>query len=273
MASLPSTPDPQTQASSTPQTQASSTPQTPTSLASTPQTHATHNSYTVEFKLQVLDWYHKNGENKNVTAKTFGVDRKRVRDWEMNEKALKEQTDVHRKRHRLSGGLGPGRRIVSEELDKALIKWYNEQRAQQKLVYNRHIKTKALEMAPQLGLKESFKASDAWVLGWKKRNKAELGLDTHEGISLTSTLQKAEGVVTVPSDYEEQLREEAISELLIVSTCGNTDLENETNGHLEGSSGEVVPLQDQVRSFLVVANLKLVHSLICPRPLRPSRDD
>ena len=239
MASLPSTPQTQASLPSTPQTQAS--------LPSTPQTHATHNSYTVEFKLQVLDWYHKHGENKNITAKNFGVDRKRIRDWEVNEQILKEQTDPQRKRHRISGG--PGRRIVSEELDKALIKWYNEQRAQQKLVYNRHIMAKALELAPQLGLRESFKASDVWVSGWKKRNKAELGLDTQEGDSLMSSPQKTDGgSITVPSDYEEQLREEAISELLKVSSGGNIDMENETSGQLESSSGTVEPLQDhQVR--------------------------
>ena len=62
------------------------------SMSSTPQTHVTHNSYTVEFKLQVLDWYHNNGKNKNAAAKQFGVDRKRIRDWEMNEQLLREQT-------------------------------------------------------------------------------------------------------------------------------------------------------------------------------------
>ena len=64
-----------------------------------------------------------------------------------------------------------------------------------------------------------------------------------------SSPQKTDGgSITVPSDYEEQLREEAISELLKVSSGGNIDMENETSGQLESSSGTVEPLQDhQVR--------------------------
>ena len=83
-----------------------------------------------------------NGKNKNAAAKQFGVDRKRIRDWEMNEQLLREQTDVHRKRQRFTGG--PGRRLISVDLDKALIEWYKEQIAQQRHVFNRHIKTKAI---------------------------------------------------------------------------------------------------------------------------------
>ena len=39
---------------------------------------------------------------------------------------------------------GPGRRLISVDLDKALIEWYKEQIAQQRHVFNRHIKTKAI---------------------------------------------------------------------------------------------------------------------------------
>lgn len=212
-----------------------------TSMSSTPQTHVTHNSYTVEFKLQVLDWYHKNGKNKNAAAKQFGVDRKRIRDWEMNEQLLREQTDVHRKRQRFTGG--PGRRLISLDLDKALIEWYKEQISQQRHVFNRHIKTKALEVAQQLGLRESFKASDMWVVGWKKRHKTELGLNKSEGDSLTSTPQseKIHNVsIPAPGDYEEQLREEAISELL---RLGSSDDVDETGDQLEDGSADIEHIQ------------------------------
>ena len=98
-------------------------------------------------------------------------------------------------------------------------------------------------MAQQLGLRESFKASDMWVVGWKKRHKAELGLDKSEGDSPTSTpqSQKTHNVsISAPGDYEEQLREEAISELL---RLGSSDDVDETGGQLEDSSGDMEHIQ------------------------------
>ena len=40
------------------------------------------NSYTVEFKVEVLEWHMKNGVNCSLTSRTYGVDRKRIREWE-----------------------------------------------------------------------------------------------------------------------------------------------------------------------------------------------
>ena len=38
-------------------------------------------SYTVTFKLQVIQWHRQNGGNVSETARNFNVDRKRVREW------------------------------------------------------------------------------------------------------------------------------------------------------------------------------------------------
>ena len=35
-------------------------------------------SYTVAFKLEVIAWYRKNGDNKHEMSRHFGIDRKRV---------------------------------------------------------------------------------------------------------------------------------------------------------------------------------------------------
>ena len=40
------------------------------------------NSYTVEFKVEVVEWHRKNGENCSLTSRQYGVDRKRIREWE-----------------------------------------------------------------------------------------------------------------------------------------------------------------------------------------------
>jgi transposase-like protein len=49
-----------------------------------------HNSYmyTVLFKLSAIDWHGDNGSVITKTAKEFGVDRKRIREWIQNEDLL-----------------------------------------------------------------------------------------------------------------------------------------------------------------------------------------
>ena len=39
-------------------------------------------SYTVNFKVEAVEWHRMNGDNYSLTARTYGVDRKRIREWE-----------------------------------------------------------------------------------------------------------------------------------------------------------------------------------------------
>ena len=47
-------------------------------------------SYTLLFKLQVIKWYHQNGENAHATASHFHIDRSVIRRWLINELVLKK---------------------------------------------------------------------------------------------------------------------------------------------------------------------------------------
>ena len=38
-------------------------------------------SYSIEFKAEAVEWHQQNRENVSLTANKFGVDRKKVRDW------------------------------------------------------------------------------------------------------------------------------------------------------------------------------------------------
>ena len=40
-----------------------------------------HRSYTVKYKLEVIDWYIENGKSLRKTEKQFKIDRKRIREW------------------------------------------------------------------------------------------------------------------------------------------------------------------------------------------------
>ncbi len=48
-----------------------------------------YNSYTIKYKLQVVEWHNNHGRNVSQTAREFSVDRKRVRDWLDTEDVLR----------------------------------------------------------------------------------------------------------------------------------------------------------------------------------------
>ncbi len=59
-------------------------------------------SYSVRYKLNVIQWHTDNGRNVSQTAREFGIDRKRVRDWVAKEGELQ----MHRR-----GSAGQKKRI------------------------------------------------------------------------------------------------------------------------------------------------------------------
>ena len=75
-------------------------------------------SYTVEYKLKVVAWYKANGENKHATARQFGLDCKRLREWLEKEDRLRAKgVGVGKKRRKLH----EGGKTLSAELDKAVL--------------------------------------------------------------------------------------------------------------------------------------------------------
>ena len=45
-------------------------------------------SYSVSYKVRVIDWYNANGKSIHKAANEFGVDHKRIREWLQNEHVL-----------------------------------------------------------------------------------------------------------------------------------------------------------------------------------------
>lgn len=151
-----------------------------------------HKSYTVQYKLAVLDWYHTHGENKNQTAKHFGVDRKRIRDWLRHEPQFRKEPQSNMLKTRTSTGCPPH----YQELDKAVLEWYKGQIVQGRKVTNPALRTKALELAPQFGFMDTFKASPNWALAWRRRNGDVLMEDS-------TTLPDNEVVSVVEEDMQQ----------------------------------------------------------------------
>ena len=158
--------------------------------------HTPHKSYTLQYKLSVLDWYHSHGENKKQTAKHFGVDRKRIRDWLRLEQQFRLEPKSNMQRKRNTTGCPPH----YQELDKTVLEWYKEQEVQGRKVTNRALRTKALELAPQMGYEDTFKASSNWAVAWRRRNK--------DVLMETSTLSDNTELAT---ELEEELQQDGVN--------------------------------------------------------------
>lgn len=165
-----------------------------------------YRSYTVQFKLNVLDWYYKNGQNKNLAAKMFSVDRKRIRDWLLDETNLRSDPTPERTKRKRTNCLPQYR-----EIETALYQYYTEQREKGIRPKNADLRSRSLQFASQFGYGSSFKASVHWLCNWKRRNKI-LGSIEHsnDGEDEDATLNV----------IEEQLSQ--LSESLKGDTLGST---------------------------------------------------
>ena len=103
-------------------------------------------------------------KTKKQTAKHFGIDRKR---WLRLEQQFRLEPKSNMQRKRNNSGCPP----QYQELDKTVLEWYKEQKVQGLKVTDRALRTKALELAPQLGCQDTFKASPNWAVAWRRRNR------------------------------------------------------------------------------------------------------
>lgn len=111
-------------------------------------------SYTIEKKVQVVEWHRKNGSNVSKTAHHFKVDRRRVREWNTRYQLLLQQ--CHGK-NKLKRAMSNGRPVFSEEVDDALMDFLEAERSAGRAISNRLLQEHARELAAKMGL-GSFQA-------------------------------------------------------------------------------------------------------------------
>lgn len=171
-------------------------------------------SYPVEFKLQVLDWYYRNGKNKLKTATHFNIHTKRIRDWELNEAFLRAHSDSPRRRFRMEKAAAD----TYGNIAKSLYQWYEEEKAHGTQHTFGDLKSKAVQLAAEQNVQDSFTVSDSWIRRWKKKYGVE---DVkHRTTGLTETIVDVEGdagncmdtgehsdVITLPTILQVQVRE------------------------------------------------------------------
>ena len=128
----------------------------------------THRAYTLDFKLAVVDWLHSHSASYRAAARQFGIDRKMVRDWverkEFLRRAVLHYGPKKKKLHH-------GRRPFSLDLDKAVLDYLVQERAEGRCVRDKQLTRKALEFSHCLGLDSKFKATSQWLKRWKRRVK------------------------------------------------------------------------------------------------------
>ena len=134
------------------------------------------NSYTVEFKIAVVEWQRKNQASLHKTAAEFSIDRKRVREWHDQYSVLKaNECGAKKKRRRLYSG---GRRPLSTDLDQKVFQFLEEERSEGRVVTNDMLRTKAVQIAGGLSI-QGFKGSNGWLWRWKKRYEVGMRAGTN----------------------------------------------------------------------------------------------
>ena len=127
-----------------------------------------HRAYTLDFKLAVVDWLHSHSASYRAAARQFGIDRKMVRDWVERKEFLRKAVLHHGPKKKK---LHHGRKPFSLLLDKAVLDYLVQERAEGRRVRDKQLTKKALEFSRGLGLDSRFKATLQWLKRWKKRVK------------------------------------------------------------------------------------------------------
>jgi len=127
-----------------------------------------HRAYTLDFKLAVVDWLHTNSASYRAAARQFRIDRKMVRDW-VERKEFLRRAVLHYGPNKKK--LHHGRKPFSLDLDKAVLDYLVQERAEGRCVRDKQLTRKALEFSHCLGLDSSFKATSQWLKRWKRRVK------------------------------------------------------------------------------------------------------
>ena len=125
-------------------------------------------SYTIEFKVHVVEAFrHSNQQNVSKIATEFGIDRKRVREWNYTYDKLKKMNgDLQKRRRKVEFS----RQVRSREIEEGVLHYYYQQRAAGHRVKNKDLQQIALYIAHNVGIPD-FKASNMWLYRWKKRHQ------------------------------------------------------------------------------------------------------
>ena len=132
---------------------------------------AKRRSYTLQYKLSVVEWIENHDTNLSCAARKFGVDRKLLRSWVAEKAALAAARSAHGpSKKKLHNGRPPR----SADLDRMVLDYVIRLKEEGVRVCDRALRATAVEYARALGISD-FKAAPTWLKRWRGRHCATGG--------------------------------------------------------------------------------------------------
>ncbi|XP_072048128.1 uncharacterized protein [Amphiura filiformis] len=128
-------------------------------------------SYTIEFKLQAVDY--AKDHSVAATAKAFGVDNKQVRYWRQQEEKLRSTSGTGKRILK-----GQGRPFEYPQIDTELASWVIERKSQGFNITAKALRWKGKQVHMQKG-DVNFAASQGWLNSFCRRHNVVLTKRKH----------------------------------------------------------------------------------------------
>ena len=129
------------------------------------------NSFTLHYKLNVLQALKENNNNVSRTAKEFNVSRKNIQRWRKAEEemaVLKKRKDFNTRKQRRLKYKSTGR---YPQLERELLNWVRFERKGENSVTSSRLRDKASAIAKVRGIDlDTFKASQGWAVRFMNRS-------------------------------------------------------------------------------------------------------
>lgn len=123
---------------------------------------------TIQEKLDIIDKIEQGGSIKLISA-SYGIGETTARDIKRN----KDKIMAYVNNSNYNVGLTARKSMklsTYKELDRAMLKWYNEQRAQGTYVSGANCAKQARYLFNSLGMQGDFNASSGWLARFRKRH-------------------------------------------------------------------------------------------------------
>ncbi len=145
-----------------------------------------YRSFTVEYKISVVEWHQGNGSVVSKTINQFNIDRKCVRYWNAKYEGLKrhEATLKGKKARKMHDGCEP----LSVQLDNRVFDFLQERQNFGLAVSNVALIDEAKRVAAELNI-VGFRASNRWLVRWKQRFNVGLRRKTNESQALRNIIK------------------------------------------------------------------------------------
>ena len=134
---------------------------------------ARRKNFTVQYKLNVINWIKINKSSLNAASKQFNIDRKCIRDWLAKEDQLKKVRLTRSSKSRSVKKLQP-RRPMYPDIDELVLQYMKDQRSQGHAVTEKIVCRYAKRKFYMLHSDHEgvgFKASHGWFRNFRERNK------------------------------------------------------------------------------------------------------